>query len=136
MEITTKNEQARVPVTIMMLDGQLDGSNYQNVIKSVKEVYASGARHLLMDLSNLSHISSAGIVAIHNSILIMRGGEPLDPEMGWSTIRSIGDDVDRTTEKNLKILNPQPTVDRSLELTGFKSFLEIYTDEEEALDSF
>ena len=120
----------------MTLDGQLDGSNYRDVITSVKDAYDSGARYLLMDLSNLSHISSAGIVAIHNSILIMRGGEPLDPEMGWSTIRSIGDDVDRTTEKNLKILNPQPTVDRSLELTGFKSFLEIYTEKEEALASF
>jgi anti-anti-sigma factor len=136
MEITITEAQARVPVTIMKLIGELDASNYLDVIERAKEIYASGARHLLLDLSGLSFMSSSGLVALHGTALIMKGDKPQDPEQGWGTFHAIGRDVESGSVQNCKILNPQPSVSRSLEITGFNKFLEVFTDRDKAIASF
>lgn len=136
MEISTKEVQARIPVTIVKINGELDGSNYLDAIDRAKEFYSSGVRYLLLDLEDLLFISSAGLVAVHSMALIMSGNDAPDPENGWSTMKSAGEDVKKGTTNHLKILNPQPNVDQSLEITGFKSFLEVYTDVDIALASF
>lgn len=136
MEITLKEAQARVPVTVMQLVGELDASNYLDVIEQAKEIYATGARYLLLDLSDLSFMSSSGLVSLHGTALIMKGETPPDPEHGWGTFHAIGKDVESSFVENCKIFNPQPSVSRSLEVTGFNEFLEIYSDLDEALASF
>jgi anti-anti-sigma regulatory factor len=136
MEINNKEALARVPITIMQLQGELDASNYLDVIERSKEIYAAGTRHLLLDLSELSFMSSSGLVALHGAAMTMQGKPLPDPEYGWATFHSIGKDVERGSLKNCKILNPQPSVGRSLEVTGFNRFLEIYTDLDGALASF
>nr|NIQ81757.1 hypothetical protein [Anaerolineae bacterium] len=57
-------------------------------------------------------------------------------EYGWSAFRAIRKDVEGGFEQHCKILNPQPSVDRALEVAGFKVFLEVHTDPETALASF
>ncbi|MFB0535844.1 MAG: STAS domain-containing protein [Anaerolineae bacterium] len=136
MEIVVKEVQARVPVTIMQLHGELDASNYLDVIARAKEICAAGTRHLLLDLSGLSFMASSGLVALHSIALITRGDEPPDPEYGWSAYRAARKDAGGGFAENCKILNPQPAVNRTLETTGFKNFLEVYTDLETALASF
>lgn len=136
MEITVKEAQARVPVTIMELVGEMDATNYMDVIERAKEISTAGTRHLLLDLSGLSFMSSSGLVALHGTAMTMEGKELPDPEQGWATFHSIGKDMDRESVKNCKILNPQPSVMRSLEITGFDKFMEVYTDLDKALASF
>jgi anti-anti-sigma regulatory factor len=138
MEITIEQAQGRVPVTVMKLDGELEAKNYVNVIDSGKEIYEAGARDLLMDLSDLSFMSSSGLVALHSLVLLMRGEEPDDPEAGWSALHAIAEEVESGAkpEEHFKLLNPQPRVDKTLEITGFKKLFEIHTDREEAIASF
>lgn len=136
MEITVLERQAKVPVTIMHLQGELDASSYLDVIARAQELYASGARYLLLDLSELSFMASSGLVALHSTALIMSGDEPPDPEYGWSAFHAMDKEVGGGFVKNCKILNPQPKVSRTLEVTGFNTFLEIFTDLETALESF
>ena len=138
MEITFDQAQGSVPVTVMRLEGELDASSYQAVIESGKEAYDSGARDLLLDMSDLSFMSSSGLVALHSLVLLMRGEEPDDPEAGWSALHVIAEEVESGAqpEAHLKLLNPQPRVDKTLEITGFKKLFEIHTDREEAIASF
>jgi anti-anti-sigma factor len=136
MEIVIQEAQARVPVTIMQLHGELDASRYLDVVARARELYAAGTRHLLLDLSNLSFMASSGLVALHSIAMIMRGEEPLDPEHGWSTFPTVTQDVESGLVANCKILNPQPAVNWALEVSGFKAFLEVHTDLETALASF
>jgi anti-anti-sigma regulatory factor len=136
MNIAIKETQGRVPVTIMLLQGELDASNYLSVINQAKEVYQAGSRHLLLDLSDLSYMSSAGLMALHSAALVMRGAEPPDPEYGWGAYHAMARDREAGTDPYCKILNPQPSVDRTLEITGFKAFFEVYNDLEAALASF
>ena len=50
MTITTSQAQGSVPVTILRLQGDLDASNYLDVIKAARVAYGAGARHMLLDM--------------------------------------------------------------------------------------
>ena len=136
MELEIAEAQGRIPVTIMKLRGELDASNYLNVIAKAEELYAAGTRDLLLDLSDLSFMASSGLVALHSMALIMKGEEPPDPDHGWGAFRGISRERERGVAEHLRIYHPQPSVARTLEMTGFKSFLEVHVDLETALASF
>jgi len=138
VNITSEQIQAHVPVTIVKLQGELDASSYLDVIARAKELYQEGTRNLLLDLSEMSFMSSSGLVALHSVATLMRGQEPLDPEAGWSAMHAIAHDVETAAgyEAHLKLLNPQPRVEKTLEITGFNHILETFTDRQAAVDSF
>lgn len=136
MTITIDQAQGKVPVTILGVQGDLDASNYQDVIDSATQAYEAGARNVLFDMSDIKFMSSSGIVALHSIALLMRGKELPDPEYGWEAFRTLDRDRESGIQEHVKLLNPQPHVDRSLELTGLKQFFEIYTDLDTALASF
>lgn len=83
MNIIVSQAQGSVPVTVIKLDGQLDGQNYQDLIAKARELYESGARDFLIDMSDLTYISSAGLVALHTVALLARGEALPDTEAGW-----------------------------------------------------
>jgi anti-anti-sigma regulatory factor len=136
MEIRFEEAQGKVPVTIMHLCGQLDASNYLDVIARAKERHDGGTQDLLLDLSEVAFMASSGLVALHSVALIMSGAQPPDPEYGWAAFRTMGRDVHSGIAEHCKLLNPQPSVVKTLELTGFKAFVDIYTDREQALAAF
>jgi anti-anti-sigma regulatory factor len=136
MTITIDQAEGKVPVTILAIQGDLDASNYRQVIAKADEVYSAGARHLLVDMSEMNFMASSGIVALHSMVLLFRGEQAPDPEHGWDAFHAISRDQDSGVQKNVKLFNPQPRVMRTLEVTGLKTFFEIYTDREEALTSF
>ena len=66
----------------------------------------------------------------------MRGEQAPDPEAGWDAFRAIHRDRESGSQEHFKLLDPQPRVDRVLEMVGFKRFMEIHTDLASAIDSF
>lgn len=136
MEINTRSVPHSPTTVILDLNGELDASNYLDVIESVRQLYAEGKRQLVIDLSNVRFLSSSGLVSLHSSALIMRGEQPPDPELGWSAFHAIASDVDQGFEACCKLANPQGRVRKTLEMTGFSSFLEIFDDAETAANSF
>ena len=136
MTTTINQAQGEVPVTILGIQGDLDASNYQEVIDRATEAYEAGARNILIDMSETKFMSSSGIVALHSIALLMRGEELPDPEYGWEAFRTLDRDRESGVQEHVKLLNPQPQVDRSLELTGLKEFFEIFNDLDTALASF
>jgi anti-anti-sigma regulatory factor len=136
MNITVKEVKGQVPVTTLRPHGDLDASNYQELIAKAKEVYEAGARAVLLDMSDMPFMASSGLVALHSIAMLLRGEQPPDPEAGWSAFHAIADQMDIGAEAHFKLLNPQPVVDQSLEMTGFKQYFEVYTDLETAVASF
>jgi anti-anti-sigma regulatory factor len=136
MELAVDHAQARVPVTIVRIKGNLDGSNYQTLIDQAKELYAAGARDMLIDLSGCDYVSSAGLVALHSIVKMLRGEAPVDPESGWDALHDIDRDSGKVQSLHLRLLNPQPRVNHVLEIAGMKNFLPIYTDVQTAIAAF
>lgn len=137
MMISVLQKQGRVPVTVISLDGRLDGQNYQELIAKGQELYNAGTRDVLLDLTNLSYISSAGMVAFHNMALMLRGEAPPSTDQGWSTYRSMGrSSREGDTLEHFKLFNPQPEVNHILDMVGFNTIFKIFTDLDEAINSF
>ena len=88
MDITT--ERPRDDVAVVALSGELDASNYQQLIDTARSLKAQGAHHFVLDLSGLTYMGSSGLVAIHSIALLARGREPISPDDGWQAIHDIG----------------------------------------------
>jgi anti-anti-sigma factor len=136
MNILISTIQAKVAVTIFHIQGSLDGSNYKELIAKAQEAYQGGARNFLLDLSEVTFISSAGIVALHTVSKMVKGQKLPDTEQGWETFRSIDRDRDQGLQSHVKLLKPQPPVERVLDTVGFTQFFEIYWDMGLAIASF
>jgi anti-anti-sigma factor len=115
MDMIVTQAQGRVPVTILHLAGRIDASNYQTVADKAKELYEAGTRDLLLDLSDVSFISSAGIVALHRTALLFRGEkvEEEEEESGWNAIHAIDRDQAGGAQEHVKLFNPRPDVDHA-----------------------
>ena len=136
MEITISNEPGRVPVTVLRIVGQLDGQSYQKLIGKAREEYDTGARFFLLDLAELTYLSSAGMVALHTIALLLRGESLPDPEQGWNALKSMDRSREGGLHKNLKLLNPRLEVMKVLDMVGFSDFFEVFTDRQMAVGSF
>jgi anti-anti-sigma factor len=136
MEITVSQEQGRISISIIKVSGQLDGQSYEALIRKAREVVDGGIRNILLDLGELTYISSAGLVSLHTIALMTRGEDLPAPEQGWSSLKSMDRSRDGGLQKNLKLLNPRPEVVSVLDMVGFSAFFEIFTDKQKAIDSF
>jgi anti-anti-sigma factor len=131
METTIEQVDGAVPITILALDGELDASNFQDLIDTAKRLYDEGARKLIIDLANLRFMASSGLVALHSIVQIMHGQAPLDPEGGWQALHSLGGE--RQTE--VRLAGPQPAVERVLQRTGLDRMFVVHADRHTAIDA-
>lgn len=137
LETTIEQATARVPVTIISLDGELDASNFNELIEATRQLYDAGTRHVLVDLSNLRFMASSGLVALHSMLRLMHGEAPPDPEAGWGALHSLGVDVaGGGTQAEIQLCTPQPAVERVLARTGLTRLFRIHPDRATALAAF
>jgi anti-anti-sigma regulatory factor len=136
MQMTSEQVQGRVPVTILAIHGDIDASNYEQVIAQARQLFASGARHLLLDLSDVPFMGSSGVVALHSIALLMRGETPPDPDSGWQAFHTIDHARAGGVQQQVKLFGPQPKVSRTLQMTSMSDFFEIHTDKQAAIESF
>jgi anti-anti-sigma factor len=136
MDISVSQKQGNVPVTVLKLHGQLDGQNYQELINKAQELYKAGGRDFLLDLSDLTYISSAGLVALHSIALLVKGEALPDTEYGWSAYRSMGRTSAAGLQTHVKLFNPREEVKNVLEMVGFTNVFETFTDIDAAVKSF
>jgi anti-anti-sigma regulatory factor len=126
------------PLAIMKIQGELDGRSYLSLIQQAQQLYAEGTRQLLLDLSEMAFMSSAGLVGLHTVVMVMRGQQPPDMEDGWGVMHGISREITSTVQfdANCKLLQPRPHVQKTLDVTGFSEILEVFTDRETAVNSF
>jgi anti-anti-sigma factor len=136
MNISVTKEAGPVDVTVLRVEGQLDGQSYQDLIVKARELFSAGSQDFLLDLTDLSYISSAGLVALHSIALMLKGEEMPDTEHGWSAYRSMGRGSEAGMQTHIKLLNPREEVKSVLEMVGFDRVFEIFTNRDEAVKSF
>jgi len=135
MEINVTQEKGKVPVSVVHIKGDLDASSYLDLVNTAQKLYNAGVRSLLLNLADLDFISSAGLASLHIVTKMFRG-EEADSEDGWGTYREIDRERESGLQKNVKLLNPSTEVDNVLDTVGFKQFFEVFTDLDEAVQSF
>jgi len=136
MLITVSKEEGRIPISVLLLHGDLDASNYTEVIQKAQELYDGGARDLVIDLSKVPFMSSAGLMSVHAMALIFAGHAVQTGGSGRPSFRALDPVRDEAARQHVKLLNPQSQVDQLLETVGLKQFFQVFNDLQAALDSF
>lgn len=136
MEITVSTEQGAVPVTVVKPHGDIDASNYSQLVSKVEALQQGGAQNLLLDLSDVPFMSSAGLVALHSIANMLRGEKMPDMQSGWAALKSIDRSREAGLQKHVKLLSPQQYVAETFDKAGFTQFFEIFTDLTKAVASF
>ena len=132
--VNTTVDRVSADTAVLALEGELDASNFQDLIAQGQGLYGDGVRTLVLDLSGLSYMASSGIVALHSLALVFRGQQPHDPEAGWDAFHAVRADTDSgQTVEQLRLVAPTPAIDSVLERTGLKRILPIYEDRAAAI---
>ena len=131
MQVTISQEQGHVPVTIFQVQGDIDVHSYEELQAKAEEAHQAGMRHLLLDLTNVRYVGSAGLRAFHHIFNMLRDASPEDDK---ALKRGLMDGSYKSA--HFKLLNPSRDVTNTLTMSGFDMFLEIYTDRKKALASF
>jgi len=134
MQITNHVENGRVPVTVIQVEGNIDSTSYQDFKNKAAELIQEGARYILVDLSRVPFVSSAGLRAFHEIFNQLR---KISPEANLSD-----DDVKKGIASgsykspHLKLLNLSQETITAFQLSGFDMFIDTFTDNKKAIESF
>jgi anti-anti-sigma factor len=132
MEISVTQQQGRVPVSIVQVEGDLDAQTYAEFEAHTRAAVEAGARHMAVDLSRVRFMSSAGIRALHKTFMLLRAqAAEADNEAMLAGLR------DGTFKSaHLKLVGPNQDVRSVLATTGLDMYLEVVPDVETAVGSF
>ena len=123
MNITVSQEQGLVPITVFHVEGRVNLGNADELTRKAQKAQEEGMRDLILDLSEVESLTSAGLRAIL-TILKMLGTESGQGEVAGGKSR------------HLKLVRPSPYVLVTLTTAGFDRYLEIYESMPEAVASF
>jgi anti-anti-sigma factor len=134
MEINVSTENGRVPVTVLQVEGNIDSSSYEQFLSDAKKLIDEGARFMLIDLSKVPFVSSAGLRALHTLFNELRArnresavsDEQMKKGISAGTFKS----------PHLKLLNLSPETRSAFETSGFDMYIDTFTDRKMAIASF
>jgi len=122
-------------VAVMQLYGAMNG---KKLVAEAQKLYDAGTRNLVLDMSGLTFISSAGLSALHHVALVYRGEGQSTFKEDRSAIHAMRKEGDSgfQFQERVKLFNPSEAIQDVLDIVGFKTFFEIFTDLEAAVASF
>ncbi len=129
MQIRVTTAQGRVPITILALDGNLDSATYGSFEERAKNTITEGARDLLIDMTRVPYMSSAGMRALNSLVNQLHTTAELE------TIHQ-GIRDGKTKAMHLKLAGVQPKVAEVIQLTGLDMFIAMYPNTASAISSF
>jgi anti-anti-sigma factor len=128
LDITASQIQGEMPVTILHLKGHLHGNTEAQLLDRARQALEDGAKHLLLDLSEVEVLTSAGLRAIHNIFNLFT------PQSDREAIRQHGEEPYKSPY--FKLVCPNPNIYYVLNIAGFLQNILIYSNLEEATNSF
>jgi anti-anti-sigma regulatory factor len=128
LNITASQIQGDVPVTILHLRGHLHGNTEPELLDRARQAQEDGSKYLLLDLSGLEVLTSAGLRAIHNIFNLFT------PRSDTEVIHQHGDEPYKSPY--FKLVCPNPDVYYVLNIAGFLQNILIYNNMEDAVSSF
>lgn len=125
MKLQVAHREGRVPITVLAIDGSVHLGNAAQLEDAARAAIGTGTRNLLIDLTNVSSMTSAGLRVLNVLYKLLDENER----------RRAGTNGTRKSA-HLKLVNPQPRLQSVLAIAGFDTFLEIYPSLDDAIASF
>jgi anti-anti-sigma regulatory factor len=121
-------------VAVIQLQGAMNG---KQLVAEAQKLYDAGTRNILLDMTGLTFISSAGLSALHHIALMYRGDAQSTFTEDRTAIHAMRKERDSgfQFQEHVKLFNPSEAIQDVLDVVGFKAFFEIFTDLDSALAS-
>ena len=132
MQIDVSQMQGKVPVTVFHINGDLDVNTYESFQAQAEAFIEGGTHNLLLDMTRVNHISSAGMRAVH---AIFTRLHDLSTDGNQADVAA-GIRAGTFKSPHLKLLKPSQSSLRALQHAGFDMFLDIFDDLDKAIASF
>lgn len=132
MDIVVWQEQGRVPVTVLHVRGELNVNSYEQLQAEARKAFDAGARDMILDLTEVPYISSAGLRGIHAIFTMLRTAAAGESDEAVS--KGLRDGTYKSP--HLKLLSPSEHVMEVLHTSGFDMYLEVFSDLPQAVASF
>lgn len=126
--ITKSHVQGEGPLMVFHLNGQLDGSTENQLLDQVRQAHEDGVTHLLIDLSEVTMLTSAGLRAIQNTLKLFTPQSDID-----LMHQHTGEPY---KSPYFKMVCPNPQIYYVLNIAGFLHNIPIYSEMDEAIGSF
>ena len=118
LKISSEKPASKQDVLVMHLSGWLDQTSEEQLIAAVRTALHQGSRFLVLELSGVEMLTSAGVRALQ------RAHKFMTPETGTAPAQP------------LKLCNAPPNVYHVLNLTGLLQMIPNYESAQTAIDSF
>jgi anti-anti-sigma regulatory factor len=128
LTITTSQIQGDISVFVIHLKGNLFGPTEKVLSDCARQAYEDGARYILLDLTELEMLSSAGLRAIQGIFKLFT------PQDDVELMRKHGEEPYKSPY--MKMVCPNPQIYYVLNITGFLQNILIFNNFEEASSSF
>jgi anti-anti-sigma factor len=132
LQITTHSYPTLDTLVIFELKGDLDVDSYQSFQDTASAAFEAGARRMILDLSGVTFMGSAGLRALHQIDEMLRSQVTGADKPGGKTRITNGS----FKSPYLKLLKPSGAVARTIKLAGFDMIFDIYDDRQAAIDAF
>ena len=132
MKIHVSNQPGRVPVTIFHIVGDIDTHTYQALEAQAREAHAAGAKNIVLDLTHVGYVSSAGIRAINVIYSLLRTAAPAEND---EAVRQ-GINAGTFKSPHLKLACLNARVSEALKIAGVDMFLDFQPDLDSAVALF
>lgn len=132
LNIAVSHMVGRVPVTVFRLEGRVNLSNSEKLEKMAREAHEYGMRYMLMDLSGVPSITSAGLRAILYTYRLLENNPA--SKSSPASLEPAPELISKSA--HFKLFTPSPQVLKVLQTAGFETFIDIFENMEEAIASF
>ena len=112
MEFTTKRLER---VDLVKVKGRIDHQSAPALEKAMHAIVNEGRHNLVVDLSEVSYISSAGLKVLQSTAKMVRGG---------------------LTPGDVRLVGVKPTIKEIFDTIGFTALFKMYNDDVDAVGSF
>ena len=115
-----------------LLQNTINMETHQALEAKARDAHAGGMKNMVIDMTDVPYMSSAGIRVLNSIFNLLRGDSP--SESTGAMHKGISDGTFKSP--HLKLVNPTPRVHEVLKMAGFDMFLEVHPNVKDAVASF
>jgi anti-anti-sigma regulatory factor len=132
MDIVVYKFEDKPQVAVIRVNEEINMASYSRINTAARAEAAAGAHNIVIDLTSVPYITSAGIRLLNGLFKLLRTGAPAESAEAMN--QGVRDGTFHSP--HLKLVNPNESVHEVLRTSGMDMLLSIYPNVEEAVASF